>query len=71
MQNALPDILCVVQVALEGAISKEAALQSLAKGNLPSVSLWVALCAVNFPHVAIHTASSRSHREHVELNTSL
>ena len=39
LQNALPDILCVVQVALEGAISKEAALQSLAKGTLPSVSL--------------------------------
>ena len=37
MQNALPDILCVIQVALEGAISKEAALQSLAKGTLPSV----------------------------------
>lgn len=35
MQNALPDVLCVVQVALEGAVSKKAALNSLAQGNLP------------------------------------
>lgn len=37
LQNALPDLLCVVQVALEGAISKKAALNSLAQGNLPQV----------------------------------
>lgn len=37
MQNALPDVLCVVQVALEGAVSKKAALNSLAQGNLPQV----------------------------------
>ena len=37
MQNAMPDVLCVVQVALEGAISKKAALNSLAQGNLPQV----------------------------------
>lgn len=37
LQNALPDVLCVVQVALEGAISKKAALNSLAQGNLPQV----------------------------------
>ena len=37
LQNALPDILCVAQVALEGTISKKAALASLAKGTLPSV----------------------------------
>jgi len=34
LQNALPDVLCVVQVALEGAVSKKAALNSLAQGNL-------------------------------------
>ncbi|KAA6428370.1 MAG: N-acetyltransferase 10 [Trebouxia sp. A1-2] len=39
-QNALPDVLCVVQVALEGAVSKKAALNSLAQGNLPQVSPW-------------------------------
>ena len=39
MQNALPDVLCVVQVALEGAVSKKAALNSLAQGNLPQVTL--------------------------------
>lgn len=38
MQNALPDVLCVVQVALEGAVSKKAALNSLAQGNLPQVT---------------------------------
>ena len=38
LQNALPDVLCVVQVALEGAVSKKAALNSLAQGNLPQVS---------------------------------
>ena len=37
LQNALPDILCVVQVALEGDISRKAAMASLAKGTLPSV----------------------------------
>lgn len=37
LQNALPDVLCVVQVALEGAISKKAAMNSLAQGNLPTV----------------------------------
>lgn len=39
LQNALPDVLCVVQVALEGAVSKKAALNSLAQGNLPQVML--------------------------------
>ena len=38
LQNALPDVLCVLQVALEGAVSKKAALNSLAQGNLPQVS---------------------------------
>lgn len=38
-QNALPDVLCVVQVALEGAVSKKAALNSLAQGNLPQGDL--------------------------------
>ena len=38
LQNMMPDILCVVQVALEGAVSKQAAMASLAKGILPSVS---------------------------------
>ena len=45
LQNALPDLLCVVQVALEGAISKKAALNSLAQGNLPQVH--VVLCLDN------------------------
>ena len=39
LQNALPDVLCVVQVALEGAVSKKAALNSLAQGNLPQVCM--------------------------------
>ncbi len=39
VQNALPDILCVAQVALEGAISKQAALASLSHGTLPQVGL--------------------------------
>ncbi|KAK9836541.1 hypothetical protein WJX74_002758 [Apatococcus lobatus] len=34
-KNALPDVLCVAQVALEGAISKQAALASLSHGTLP------------------------------------
>lgn len=34
-QSALPDILCVIQVALEGAISKQSAMTSLAQGKLP------------------------------------
>jgi len=34
-QNALPDVLCVVQVALEGAISKKSAMTSLSQGVLP------------------------------------
>jgi hypothetical protein len=36
-QNVLPDILVVVQVALEGAISKKAAASSLARGEMPQV----------------------------------
>lgn len=39
MQNALPDVLAVVQVALEGAISKAAAMTSLARGQLPTGDL--------------------------------
>ena len=39
LQNALPDVLCVAQVALEGAISKQAALASLSHGTLPQVRL--------------------------------
>jgi GNAT acetyltransferase 2 len=38
VQNALPDILAVVQVALEGAISSANAQAALARGNLPQVS---------------------------------
>jgi GNAT acetyltransferase 2 len=38
VQNALPDILAVVQVALEGAISSASAQAALARGNLPQVS---------------------------------
>lgn len=36
-QNVMPDVLAVVQVALEGAISRQAAQASLAHGNLPQV----------------------------------
>ncbi|GAX72715.1 hypothetical protein CEUSTIGMA_g171.t1 [Chlamydomonas eustigma] len=38
-QNVLPDILCVVQVALEGKIGKKAALSSLSRGELPQGDL--------------------------------
>jgi hypothetical protein len=38
-QNALPDVLAVVQVALEGEISKRSAQASLAAGQLPQVRL--------------------------------
>ncbi len=38
-QNVLPDILAVVQVALEGAISRKAAASSLSRGELPSGDL--------------------------------
>ena len=33
----LPDILAVVQVALEGNVSKRSAVNSLARGELPQV----------------------------------
>ncbi|XP_024376532.1 RNA cytidine acetyltransferase 1 isoform X1 [Physcomitrium patens] len=35
-QNRMPDILCVLQVCLEGEISKQSALRSLSEGNLPN-----------------------------------
>lgn len=35
-QNAMPDIICVAQVCLEGRISKESALRSLSDGTSPS-----------------------------------
>ncbi|KAJ9171333.1 hypothetical protein P3X46_014718 [Hevea brasiliensis] len=35
-RNILPDILCVIQVCLEGEISRKSALQSLQMGRLPS-----------------------------------
>ncbi|KAK9785019.1 hypothetical protein WJX73_005784 [Symbiochloris irregularis] len=38
-QNVMPDILAVVQVALEGAISRKVAQNSLAHGNLPQGDL--------------------------------
>ena len=37
--NVMPDVLVAVQVALEGAISRKSAQQSLAHGNLPQVRL--------------------------------
>jgi len=37
LQNVLPDILAVVQVALEGNVSKRSAVNSLARGELPQV----------------------------------
>ncbi|KIY97539.1 putative N-acetyltransferase 10 [Monoraphidium neglectum] len=42
-QNALPDVLAVAQVALEGAISAKAATTSLARGELPQGDLipWI------------------------------
>lgn len=45
VQNALPDILAVVQVALEGAISSANAQAALARGNLPQVSTPVLVVA--------------------------
>ena len=39
LQNALPDVLAVVQVALEGHISKRSAKASLAAGQLPQGDL--------------------------------
>lgn len=39
LQNAMPDVLAVVQVALEGAISSANAQAALARGNLPQVSV--------------------------------
>jgi N-acetyltransferase 10 len=36
-QNVMPDILAVVQVALEGAISRKSAVTGLARGELPQV----------------------------------
>ena len=39
LQNRFPDILAVVQVALEGAISKGAARAALAAGQLPQGDL--------------------------------
>ncbi|KAF5839809.1 GNAT acetyltransferase 2-domain-containing protein [Dunaliella salina] len=38
-QNVLPDILAVVQVALEGNVSKRSAVNSLARGELPQGDL--------------------------------
>ncbi|OAE26338.1 hypothetical protein AXG93_4324s1040 [Marchantia polymorpha subsp. ruderalis] len=38
-QNGLPDILCVLQVCLEGLISKHSALKSLSDGNQPNGDL--------------------------------
>ncbi|KAJ7545348.1 hypothetical protein O6H91_09G116300 [Diphasiastrum complanatum] len=35
-QNKLPDILCVLQVCLEGKISRQSALRSLSDGSQPS-----------------------------------
>ncbi len=36
-QNVLPDVLAVVQVALEGEVSRRSAQSSLARGDLPQV----------------------------------
>eukprot|EP00877_Chromochloris_zofingiensis_P001333 jgi/Chrzof1/111/Cz01g03260.t1 len=38
-QNALPDIVCALQVALEGAITAKAALTNLSKGEMPQGDL--------------------------------
>ncbi|KAL3697204.1 hypothetical protein R1sor_011280 [Riccia sorocarpa] len=38
-QNGLPDVLCVLQVCLEGAISRQSALRSLSDGNQPNGDL--------------------------------
>ncbi|CAN6442177.1 unnamed protein product [Victoria cruziana] len=35
-KNQLPDILCVIQVCLEGQISRESVIKSLSHGNQPS-----------------------------------
>ncbi|XP_020097537.1 RNA cytidine acetyltransferase 1-like isoform X2 [Ananas comosus] len=38
-KNQLPDILCVIQVCLEGQISQKSAIKSLSEGHLPSGDL--------------------------------
>eukprot|EP00891_Asterochloris_glomerata_P009605 jgi/Astpho2/9605/Aster-03877 len=72
-QNALPDILCVAQVALEGAISKKAALNNLAQGQLPQGDLipWTvgqqyqdpdfpSLSGARIVRIAVHPELSRA-----------
>ena len=39
MQNALPDVLCVIQVNLEGGISKRTAASTLGRGASPNGDL--------------------------------
>lgn len=57
MQNALPDVLAVIQVALEGSISKRSAQASLAAGQLPQVRP-VAGRRPSCPRLHLHSASS-------------
>jgi N-acetyltransferase 10 len=38
-QNTLPDVLCVIQVALEGEISKESVTSNLSRGSRPAGDL--------------------------------
>ena len=39
LQNVLPDILCVIHVALEGKISKKSVMKSMSQGSLPQGDL--------------------------------
>ena len=48
LQNRFPDILVVVQIALEGAISRGAAQASLAAGQLPQGDLLPWMVAQQF-----------------------
>ncbi|CAM6087692.1 unnamed protein product [Calypogeia fissa] len=72
-QNELPDILCVLQVCLEGSISKQSALKSLGDGNQPSGDLipWTisqqfqdsefpSLSGARIVRIAVHPAVTRA-----------
>jgi tRNA(Met) C34 N-acetyltransferase TmcA len=44
--NALPEILCVLQVALEGAVSKQSAQVNLSQGKAPQVCVCMCVCVL-------------------------
>ena len=62
--QVLPDILCVVQVALEGAINRASASSALAAGQSPQGDLipWTVATQFQDPRVSLPTGARRSHR---------